>query len=337
MSHGDSDRFDRRGSEPRGERDDERDEERDEKDHDERTGAEPGQHEAQAAQAAEAATAAGAAGAALDTLDALLRGSMRELDGETPPGYFEELPQRVDAAIEAGATFELEPGDAMTAADARDAREGRGKRRSGVALMAARGTLPPSDEPEPAGVATAVVSRRLGTAPPVAPSGRGQRRSMLETQLGAPQPWWHSKVAAAALAAGLAVALALIVTRGSDGGSDLGASSRPMNKRGHMADTRVPPVRVIPPAPPALSLDQLRLRQALASSLPEARACVGARPLDRVELTIELLPSGALGTVQVNGAASAQSAAACIIAAVQRLPVAAWSSEPLTITIPLFE
>jgi hypothetical protein len=275
-----------------------------------------------------------AVNAASDPLDELLRGTMRALEAQTPAGYFEALPQAIDAAIDAGAGLGEE--DLELAAEAggrarrgssqgpelRDVREQRKTPSTSIPPIASSGRV----EGEPARAKRPTDSRAY-------------RRSLLETQVGAPHPWWQTRAAAlAVLGVALAAAIALVVLRRGEGAPSeerLGASSSRLH------EPQRPAVRVMAPpdAAPPLTAEQVQLRDQLAGALPAARACVGARPLEEVELSITLEASGAVAAVVVRGAAAAMAAQACIADAVRAAAAggAIGAGAARTVAIPLFD
>jgi len=275
-----------------------------------------------------------------DPLDELLRGTMRALEGQTPAGYFEALPQAIDAAIEAGAGIGEE--DVELAAEA----GGRARRGSSqgpeLGLPGMREAREAREAKRPTGAPISAPVREASreAARARTPSdSRAYRRSLLETQVGAPQAWWQTRGAAmAVIGVAVAAAVALIVLRRGDGGSSeeqLGASSA------RLRELPRPAVRVTPPpdAAPPLTAEQVELRGQLGDALPTARACVGARPLDEATLTVTLEASGAVAAVAVRGGPAAMAAEACIAKAVRDAAAsgAISAGAARVITIPLFE
>lgn len=287
-----------------------------------------------------AGNAASAAGSANDPLDELLRGTMRALEAQTPAGYFDALPRSIDAAIEAGAGLGEE--DLELAAEA----GGRARRGSSQGpelrdVREARKTPSTSVPPIAASSASSASSGVEGgsTRARRPTDSRAYRRSLLETQVGAPQPWWQTRGAAlAVIGVALAAAIALVVLRRGEGDSSedrLGASSSRLH------EPQRPAVRVTPPpdAAPPLTAEQAQLRDQLGSALPAARACVGARPLEAAELSVTLEASGAVAAVVVRGAAAAVAAQACIEDAVRDAAAsgAIGAGAARTVAIPLFD
>ncbi len=168
----------------------------------------------------------------------------------------------------------------------------------------------------PGAASAARDAREVSGQPDVAPphGGRAKRRSMLETQVGAPLAWWQTRTAAVALiGVALAAAVVLVVLRQSGGHrpeESIGASSNKVRD----SVRRAPLAPVRPPAPvvPALTPEQKELRQQLAGVLPGARACVGPRPIDGVALEVQLGASGKVEAVVVRGELASPGAEACI-------------------------
>lgn len=259
-----------------------------------------------------------------DPLDDLLRRTMRALDAQTPAQTFEVMPLAVDRAIDQavasgdfGDTLVEEAGGAGAVAEGR-----RGRRSSMGGMSAARAkkstTIPPPAPPEVAADS---------------PRGRAHRRSLLETQVGAPHPWWHSRlVAGGVLVAAVAIAAVLVVTRDED---------KPTASTKNMRETARRSIGI--PAPPLLSdgsvvsAEQMELRRALAGVLPDARSCVPTRPIEGVELQVSMGDRGAMEAVAALGAIP-DGERECVVnkvrnAAAVTIPSAAGQ----TISIPLFE
>lgn len=294
----------------------------------------------------------------VDPVDELLRTTMRALDAQTPPATFDALPLAVDAAIDAGAGMgdsgELALGGPGAVAgeerELEDARRGRRSsasqlRRSGADLErgVAGGRRRGSSGPVAPVMASAASAARpakamlvmdpVSDAPPVGrPNERAKRRSMLETQVGAPLAWWQTRAAAFALVGvALLAAVVLVVLRQRGGHAPeegISASADKLNPR------KAP--RVQAPVTPALTPEQARLRKELAEVLPTARACVAQRPLDGVELTVAVAQRGAVEAVTVAGALAATPEGECIAAALRGARLPAWPAAA-TVTIPLFE
>jgi hypothetical protein len=304
-----------------------------------------------------------------DPVDELLRTTMRALDAQTPAATFEALPLAVDAAIDAGAGMgdsgELALGGLGVGAVAGEEREllddGRRGRRSSASQLrqsapelgrgaaggrrrGSSGAIAPMRQMSPsAAPATKPVRAMLMTGPavsdaaPVAtPSERARRRSMLETQVGAPLAWWQTRAAAMALVGvALAAAVVLVVLRQRGGHApEEGISASADKLRDPRKAPRAPSVQA--PVIPAVTPEQARLRKELAAVLPTARACVAQRPLDGVELTVVVAQSGAVEAVAVAGALAATPAGECIAAALRGAKLAAWPAAA-TVKIPLFE
>lgn len=258
-----------------------------------------------------------------DPLDSLVRRSMRELDGVTPAGYFEALPQRVeasiDAAIEAGFVG-MDEDDAQT--------HERARRTSSQGLDFGPDFGGPPENRE---LRQTARSRR-------ATDSRAYRRSLLQTQVGAPQPWWQTRgavLSVAGVAVAGAVAFAVVRWRGHGGSSEqLGASS-----------SRLPPrpapraVTAPADAAPAPTEDQVKLRALLSSALPAARACFPTRPLDEVTLAVTVDGGGAVRALSVRGDTGGEVVESCVIAAVRaEVEAGSWASGGArTIALPLFE
>lgn len=263
-----------------------------------------------------------------DPIDLLVRRSMRELDGATPGGYFEALPQRVDASIDSA----IESGFVGMDEEASDGATERARRTSSQGL----------DFGPDFGARDTAENRELRQTarPRRATDSRAYRRSLLQTQVGAPRPWWQTRalalaVAGAAVAAAVAVA---VVKWTSDGSSDrLGASSSRLPPRA----TPLAGGRVTAPdeAATAPTEDQVKLRALLAAALPAARACFAARPLDEVTLAVTVDGGGAVRALSVRGATGGEATESCVIEAVRsEVEGGSWASGGArTIAIPLFE
>jgi hypothetical protein len=255
-----------------------------------------------------------------DPLDDLLRRTMRALDAQTPEATFQALPAAVERGIDAAAASG-ELSDALTEeAGGGSGQERSGRRSSAQVLRAKKATtIPP--------------------APPIAAEaparGRAHRRSLLETQVGAPLPWWQSKMlAGATLAAAVAIAAALVVTRDEDQQQLSGSS-----KNIHDAALREAARRMgkSPASGPGWTEDQARLRSALAEAAADLRGCVSPRPLDGVELKVTLDGSGKLGAVEVRGEVT-EAGRGCITTKLHAAPLAPMAQlANKVITIPLFE
>lgn len=289
-----------------------------------------------------------------DPLDLLVRRSMRELDGATPAGYFEALPQRVDGAIDsaiAAGFVGMEDEEAPAGERARrtssqgldfgpdlGARERRARRTSTGEL---RKTNPPL---EGVGEAESVENRELRQTarPRRATDSRAYRRSLLQTQVGAPEPWWQRRavvlsVAGVAVAGLVAVAVVRWTGNSASSSEQLGASSSRLPPR----PSARPSDRVTAPsdaaAPP--TEDQVQLRRQLAKVLPAARACFAAPPLDEVALAVTIDAGGAVRALSVRGGNVAERERQCVIEAVRdEVEAASWiSGGARTIAVPLFE
>lgn len=255
-----------------------------------------------------------------DPLDDLLRRTMRALDAQTPAQTFDALPMAVERAIDQAAasgdfgdTLVEEAGGAGAVAEAR-----RGRRSSMSGMRAKKSTtIPPPAPPEVA---------------PDSPRGRAHRRSLLETQVGAPHPWWHSRlVAGGVLVAAVAIAAVLVLTRDEDQPT---ASTKTIRETARRS--------IGMPAPPSadgpvISAEQVALRQALAGVLPDARGCVTTRPIEGVELQVAMGDRGAMEAVAAVGAIP-EGERACVVSKVKAAAaVTIPSAAGQALSIPLFE
>ncbi len=290
-----------------------------------------------------------------DPIDLLVRRSMRELDSATPAGYFEALPQRVEGAIDsaiAAGFVGMDDDEAPAGERARrtssqgldfgpdlGGRERRARRTSTGEL---RKTNPPL---EGAGAeAESVENRELRQTarPRRATDSRAYRRSLLQTQVGAPEPWWQRRavvlsVAGVAVAGLVAVAVVRWTGNSASSSDQLGASSsrlpprpspRPSDRVTAPSDAAAPPTE-----------DQVQLRRQLAKVLPAARACFAAPPLDEVALAVTIDAGGAVRALSVRGGNVAERERQCVIEAVRdEVEAASWiSGGARTIAVPLFE
>lgn len=288
-----------------------------------------------------------------DPIDLLVRRSMRELDGATPAGYFEALPQRVEGAIDsaiAAGFVGMDDDEAPAGERARrtssqgldfgpdlGGRERRARRTS-------TGELPKTNPPlEGAGAESAQNRELRQTARPRrATDSRAYRRSLLQTQVGAPEPWWQRRavvlsVAGVAVAGLVAVAVVRWTGNSASSSDQLGASSsrlpprpspRPSDRVTAPSDAAAPPTE-----------DQVQLRRQLAKVLPAARACFATRPLEEVALAVTIDAGGAVRALSVRGADVAERERQCVIEAVRdEVEAASWiSGGARTVAVPLFE
>ncbi|MEZ4358759.1 MAG: hypothetical protein R3B48_01150 [Kofleriaceae bacterium] len=169
-------------------------------------------------------------------------------------------------------------------------------------------------------------------------STRAQRRSMLQTQVGAPIPWWQTRAAAVALGAvALVAAVALVVVRqltAGGGASPLEASSAQLGdpRRGG-APTRGADARDVRPG---AASEPPRLRAELSETLPVARGCLAARPVEPVALEVQVKSTGSVGAVAVRGSVDEPGAIDCLVEALRGAQVTPWPGDAVTVTLPLY-
>lgn len=286
-----------------------------------------------------------------DPIDLLVRRSMRELDGATPTGYFEALPQRVEGAIDSaiaagfvGMDDEEAPAGERarrTSSQGLDFGPDLGARARRTSTGELRKTNPPL---ESVAEAESVENRELRQTarPRRATDSRAYRRSLLQTQVGAPEPWWQRRavvlsVAGVAVAGLVAVAVGRWTGNSASSSDQLGASSsrlpprpspRPSDRVTAPSDATEPPTE-----------DQVQLRRQLAKVLPAARACFATRPLEEVALAVTIDAGGAVRALSVRGSNVAERERQCVIEAVRdEVEAASWiSGGARTVAVPLFE
>lgn len=248
-------------------------------------------------------------------LDALLRRSMRALEDQVPTGYFEALPAQIAVRLD----------DKLI-----------GQSGAEIAIAKASRLLDASS------LGGALDARPSARASKPAAS-RAQRRSLVTTEVVGPVAWWQSRMMAVGLgAASLVAALVLIVVVVRGGGAEqqpsLGAASMREPGVGRLPGRRSDEGRE-EPDPQTAAREAVLLE--LSSVLPQARACLGARPAGApivLELTVD--PDGDIRDVLVRGPLPNTSAARCISDAVHRAGQGGKLSprpQPQTVRVPLFD
>jgi hypothetical protein len=185
---------------------------------------------------------------------------------------------------------------------------------------------------------TAEIEAGLGVAPvpgAAAVAARAKRRSVAQTQLGAPLPWWHSRIAVTVIGA-VAVAGAVALLSGR-GGPAAGRRSAQTMSAATIADLRNPERPGVSggDVEPSGVGEVARLRDRFIAFLPAARGCVGVRsPGDRVMLDVAISPSGAIDVAPRGLAAPATG---CVIDILRRADVRPWPRAEVKLELPLFE
>lgn len=171
------------------------------------------------------------------------------------------------------------------------------------------------------------------------PAVRSVQRHQIRTEVVGPHAWWHSRgmVIGVGLASVVAAAalIAVVARRGASESPAMGASSirEPGSRRVGAARQTTAELE----EPDAVELERRAVLAELAPVLPEARACVGARPAAPISLDLTVSPEGVIRDVVVQGPLPELAAARCIADAIHRLDgKLAPRERPQSVRVPLF-